>query len=143
MSARIYVPGRGMVDLSVAVLDRRVKELDPRLSVERHPQSGDWVVFIEPPREDLSQEVEKIAVYGLGQTITKSADEILSELYARDTVRHGHDLLAEWDRRKEEFDRDLDRKAEEGTAILAEAIEWASRKDGTRQQDRFFMGGKD
>lgn len=123
MSAEIYVPGKGEIRFDPRVREavRAVEEYDPDLTLGRHAYTGDWVIFIRHGDQ------EPFPVYGLGQELP-SADEIKRHLYTGDVRRHGANIVKHILARQDERQRDAKRRADDATAVAAEALDFHTRK---------------
>lgn len=116
----IYLPGRGMVNLTARRIDKAVNEYDERLFFRLNPQTGDWCVYRKQEHGK-----EPIAVLGFGRDIPHPNDVIArlrqTDSYRRDLVRQ---INEHNDRRKKELQDAVD----EGQEAMAEALEWGTRK---------------
>ena len=128
----LFVPGRGSVNLAVARIDRAVREYDERLLFARHPQTGQWSVFIKIERdlpEEFGTVVEGQRVYPvLGfphdrDPETLDIEEIKVRLYKADSVRHGKQILADMHAHNERVKEPQRRVASEAAGIAAEVLE--------------------
>lgn len=127
--ARIYLPGAGMVDLSVARLDRAVREYDERLSFRLNEETGDYCAWIKTPRPHGPANPPEIPVLGFGPDVPP-ADVVLQRLMASDTRRHGDRVLHEIDRNNERIQQDKRLRADEARDETAEKLEFLMRNAG-------------
>lgn len=132
MSVRLYVPGRGMVDVSAYRVDKAVKEYDERLLFARNTDTGQWCVYIQPERD-----AEPLPILGFNEV--PHPTDALKELYKRDAWRRGNEILDKVNRRNAEIKQQYEDAASEGSAIAAEAFEWGFRKMGAAPTAKIFV----
>lgn len=121
MSATIYLPGRGVVDLAANRVDRAVNEYDERLSFARNEQTGDWCVFIKMERGWDGPDAG-LPVIGFGREIPHPEDA-LKRLHNADSVRRGSEILDSINRHNEDIDKQLDYASSQGAGHYVEALE--------------------
>lgn len=125
--SHLYLPGRGMVNLDARRVDRAVQEYDERLFFSRHPQTGQWTVFIKIER-DLPDEFGTVvsgtrAFPVLAFNDIPEPSEATRRLYESDAIRHGTRILDKIHENNERVREPLRRKAEEAQEQLAEVVE--------------------
>jgi hypothetical protein len=128
----LIVPGRGVVNLAAAAIDRAVREYDERLLFATNPQTGQDTVFIKLPRDfefldDVGvsiagDKVMPVLAFNPHQPLPHP-DAVVRELYKRDTVRHGTKLLDDLHRHNEAIRKQYRAAAAEADEALAEAQE--------------------
>lgn len=116
----IYLPGRGMVNLTARRIDKAVTEYDERLFFRRNPQNGQWTVF-----RKMEHGVEPLPVLGFGFDIP-SVDRVLKRLYESDSRRH--DLVARINKHNERLKKEQQDKVDDAQEFAAEALEWGANK---------------
>lgn len=149
MSSRLYIPGRGMVDLEAHRVDTAVREYDERLFFDEHPVNGQWCIFIKvgaelPYYPDMLYMEGTNVIPILGFDKIPHPEDALKRLYAADTVRHGEQILDDMNRRNEAAKKAAAKQADEATGEAAEAMEWFNRQVDKHPVPRIFVpGGKE
>jgi hypothetical protein len=143
----LYVPGRGMVNLSATRVDSAVSEYDERLMFAQHPENGQWVIMLKMPSDydgpdGLSLDGTTKVIPILGFDNIPHPDDALKRLYQTDTLRWGEQILDDMNRRNEDRKKQFDAQAAEGSGEAAEAMEWFYRNEGKHPQARIFVPGK-
>jgi hypothetical protein len=131
LSVSIYLPGRGMTDLSAMRVHKAVQEYDERLMFARNTDTGQWCVYIQPERD-----AEPLPIIGFDEV--PSSEHVIGELYKRDAVRRGSEILDAVNRNNERIRQKYEDAASEGSGIAAEALEWGFRKQGVGNAKVFF-----
>lgn len=121
MSATIYLPGRGVVDLEANRVDRAVHEYDERLSFARNEETGDYCIFIKMERGWDGPDAG-LPVLGFGKQIPHPEDA-LKRLYQADSLRRGNEILDDINRTNDDVHKQLDAAAHEGAGHYVEALE--------------------
>ena len=132
-SDAIWLPGKGMVSLSARAAAKAVEEYDPDLILGKHAATDDWVVFIKNGPGG-----QPFPVFGLGKELP-GPDEIKRRLYQADTKRRGTKIVAEVERRNEQRRREAAARASDAAGEVAEAYDWALRKQGAHPFPRVFV----
>lgn len=103
------------------------KQYDDRLLFKRHPENGDYVIFVYT---DMSDGMPRLKpVLGFGKTLP-TPDHVRKTIYEADTWRHGDRILREMDARKAAYDRNSAMIREAAAAETAEKLEHAVRSRG-------------
>jgi hypothetical protein len=87
MSAQIFIPGKGMIDLAVVRVDRAVREYDERLFFDLNSANGQYAVFIRMPHGKPPH-----PVMGYGFEVPEP-HEVIKKLYQNDGLRFGEEIL--------------------------------------------------
>lgn len=117
-SARIWLPGQGVVDLEPMRVHRAVSQYDERLMFGRH-DNGDWCIFVKMPHGEIP-----LPVLGFGRELP-TPEEAVRRADAANTRRYGTQIL---ERIKKEDEatraahaRERERLAETYADIMKEA----------------------
>lgn len=121
---RLFIPGQGMVDSRVYKVDAAVKAYDSRLMFGKHPESGDYCVFIELPRP-----AEPYPVIGFGQEIPEPS-RVVERLQRADTMRNGEAIYKDMIRSQKAYRDNLEYNTDQAGEESAEVIEHFMRKEG-------------
>lgn len=132
MSVRLYVPGHGMVDASAYRVQKAVKEYDERLLFAQNTETGQWCVYIQPERD-----AEPLPIVGFNEI--PSPERVCRELYQRDALRRGTEILDEVNARNAAIKQKYEDAAAEGSAIAAEGFEWGFRQMGAAPTTKIFI----
>lgn len=145
---RIFVPGRGEVDLRVWKLAEAAREYDERLTVGQNQADGNWCVFIKTARGTFPP-LDLYPVLFLAHTQDAVAQiepgELKKRLYNADTKRHGNDVLRMVNKWNDELQAQQQAKVDEGEYAAAEGLEWWNRhdnKDIGKRNIKVFPGEK-
>lgn len=111
----------GLVDLNVLKVDAAVNDYDERLYLERHKETGDWVVMITMERPSDPYPVLGFKDLPDPRTVVQKLRESDSQ---REDIRQ---RIMQYNKAK---DRELDHKIQENVGAGAEALEYISRKEG-------------
>lgn len=138
---KIWLPGRGVVDLEARRVSAAVEAYDPRLFFGRidqpdHPGYGDWVVFVRMPRGQ-----DPIPVLGFQYEIP-TPEEAVRRCHAANTKAHGDAILraVEADYREQER---IQKAAEaELQGEYVELMESGVRRMGAHPSPRIFVPGE-
>lgn len=130
---RLWVPGRGVVDLRIERIQRAVEAYDSRLVLARHELTGDWVIFVKLGPDDL------YPVIGLGPELPRSPEEVTQRLARADSRRHTESLLDQINRRNEAIRKAKRDAADEAIGETAEWFEWGYRREGWHPSPRIFV----
>lgn len=121
---RLFIPGQGMVDSRVYTINSLLKDYDSRLMFSKHPETGDWCVFIEMPRPE-----QPYPVMGFGDNIPE-ASMVLDRIKQGDTMRTGNTIYRDIVRSQERFRAAQTYKTDQAGEESAEVIEHFMRKEG-------------
>lgn len=147
MSASIYVPGRGVVNLAARRIDNAVREYDERLFFARHPQNGQWSVFVKIAGglpEDFGTVVEgqhAFPVVGFPHDRdpeTLDLEEIMHKLYKADSMRHGTRILDEMHEHNEKVRAPARAAADDAAGAMAEVVESYTHGQGDTKYSRLL-----
>lgn len=116
----IYLPGRGMVNLTARKIDKAVREYDHLLYFRRHPQNNQWTIF-----RKMEHGADPHPVLGFGYDLP-TVEFVRRRLYETDSRRH--DIVRRVNENNARIKREQAQKVAEGEAIAAEALEWGRRK---------------
>lgn len=123
----LFVPGRGVVDLATMRLDAAVREYDERLTFATHPHTGQPTVFIKMEADaDTGVQLDGsnvMPVLAFPHGTEPDPEFVKRELYMRDSLRHGLELLDDIRRNNDALRREHQERASEAAGILAEARE--------------------
>lgn len=117
----LYIPGQGFVDFRLRNAVKAVEEYDDRLILARHEYTGDWVAFVQLGPDRM------FPVIGFGRDLPEP-DEIRRILEKHDTRRHGEKILRDIQEHNDRLQKEIRDRADEGSGIAAEAMEWGVRK---------------
>lgn len=143
MSATLYVPGRGVVNLAYRAVDRAVAEYDERLFAADHPQTGTPSIFIKMPPDSEWNLEEGLSIDG-NRCVPVMAfphgmpheDAVLRRLHETDAVRRGKELLDDLNRRNDALKEPARREAAEQAGEVAEVWESAMHRLGKTKHSR-------
>lgn len=121
---QIYLPGHGMVDLSVKRAHDAAVEYDERLSFKLHEESQQYAVYISMPH---GSDPPELPVLGFGYEVPHP-DEVKRRLYEADSLRHGDELRRDMNRRNAERLKEQEYARSQKVADGAERIEHGVRK---------------
>ena len=130
---RLWVPGHGLVEASIARASKAVDEYDEALMLARHELTGDWCVFLKKGPFG-----EPFPVVGLGRDLP-GPQEIQRRLYHADAKRRGNEILDQINRHNDELQQPGRDSADTAEGIAAEAYEWGFRKMGAHPTPRVFV----
>lgn len=138
----IFVPGRGMVDLSMTQVDRAVREYDERLLFATHPETGQPGIFIKMERDfewesALDIGGDRVVAVCMFRDVP-SPDEALRKLHQSDSMRHGEQMLDDIHRHNNAIKAQGEYRASEGTGVAAEVHEFLHRKSGDARYHHSF-----
>lgn len=143
----LYVPGRGMVNLSAMRVDSAVSEYDERLMFAQHPENGQWVIMLKMPSDydgpDGLHFGSDRVIPILGFNDIPHPDDALKRLYQTDTLRWGEQILDDMNRRNADRKKELEFEADNASGEAAEALEWFNRQQGKHPVKRIFVPGRD
>ncbi len=125
---KVYHPRLGLVDSDIYTLDGLVREYDPRLHLNRHPDTGDWVVYVELERPN-----PPYPVFGFGHRLP-SKDELLDKLRASDS--HKRNIREAMNKHNEALTAEIDYKSRQEIGKAAEMVEAIARKQGMRPDNQ-------
>lgn len=141
MSAHIWLPGAGTVDLSVKRVDTAVREYDERLRFGRNDKTGDYCIFIKMPPNYVggipSSEGTLYPVIGFGNQIP-DAGEAIHRLRKADALKNGDAILREMNRENDSLTQHIDDNAHDASGIVAEAAEWFGREQGNLRYSKIY-----
>jgi hypothetical protein len=138
---KIWLPGRGVVDLEARRVSAAVEAYDPRLFFGRiddpnHPGYGDWVIFVKMPHGE-----PPVPVLGFQREIP-TPEEAVQRAHAANTKVHG-DQLIDMVERDHAIQKERQEKAEaELIAEYVELMESGLRRAGATPQTRVFLNGR-
>lgn len=125
---KVYHARLGLVDLNVAQVDAAVNEYDERLYLDKHPETGDWVVMIRMERPSAPY-----PVYGFQYTLPEPR-EVIQKLRANDSQREDiRQQIINFNKAKE---RAADHLVREQVGAGAELAEHVVRKSGRIPETR-------
>jgi hypothetical protein len=144
----IEVPGRGLVNLQAMRVDEAVRGYDERLRFGFNTQNGDWVIYIQLPR-DFEHPPYRIdgepmlPVLGFGHDIP-SVDYALKRLDETDAMKHGSKIYDKMLAHNEAIKKEQEEKWQEQLTEAAERMEHALRKEGQGSSTTkiFFQKGR-
>ena len=123
--------GRGVYNVKAAQVNREVEEYDERLRFGFNEANGDWVIYIKMPQGfDAAYFIEGEPVYpviGFGKEIPEPG-EAVKRLWKADTMQHGMKILDDINAHNQKIKDAHEEKASDGSAQMAEGLEWAHRK---------------
>lgn len=119
---KAYHKTLGLVDINVIQVDAAINEYDERLYLDKHPETGDWVVMIRMERPSAPY-----PVYGF-QYVLPSAREVVQKLRETDSQRE--DIRKNIIKYNEEREKALDYEVKQNVAAGAELVEHIARKEG-------------
>lgn len=134
MSARIWIPGSGMVDLAIRRVLVAVQEYDERLTFGRNEDTGQWTIYLfrdrdEPPFPILAFEGAE----------PPHPEDAVKRLYRMDALRRGEEILDEVNRNNASIRQKYEDKASDASGLAAEALEWGYRQMGAHPSPRVFV----
>ena len=139
---KIWLPGRGVVDLEARRVSAAVEAYDPRLffgriEEENHPGYGDWVVFVRMPHGE-----PPVPVLGFQYEIP-TPEEAVRRCHAANTKAHGEAILraVEEDYAKAQAARQYE--ADQLNEELAELLESGMHRQGAGARRVYMSGRKD
>lgn len=117
-SAKIWLPGQGVVDLEPMRVHRAVSQYDERLMFGRH-DNGDWCIFVKMPHGEIP-----LPVLGFGSELP-TPEEAVRRADEANTRRHGTKILEhikkEDESRRAAIARERERLSETYADIMKEA----------------------
>lgn len=125
VSATVFVAGQGEVDFhergQLREVYKVIREEDPddKLMLGQHPQTREWVLFLKPRANPFGLDAP-YPVLGLG-TETPDPSKVRELLHKTDTRRNGDQILKDIHANNDRLRMEMDKKASEGTEIMAEA----------------------
>jgi hypothetical protein len=125
--SNVYLPELGMVSKATLKVDDELRRYDERLFLKRHPDTGDYCVYIKQPHWSDPPDV---VVLGLGPNPPIDWYAVLYKMYEMDTLNHASTMLNavnEWNEKKR---REAKQRADEATMFAAEHLEYAKRREG-------------
>lgn len=128
---RLWIPGKGEVDVRILGLQRVCSNYDDRLVLARHELTGDWVVFITLDNGNL------YPVIGIGRELI-SPDALRERLWKADAKRHGDKVLQEVNRNNQNIRDGYREKSDDASEAAAEAFEWGFRQEGVLPKKVFI-----
>lgn len=111
----------GLVDLNVIKVDAAINDYDERLYLERHKETGDWVVMIAMERPSEPYPV-------LGFQELPDVRTVIQKLRESDSRRE--DIRQQIMKFNAAKDKEIDYKIQENVGQGAELVEHISRKTG-------------
>lgn len=117
----------GMVDKRIFDLDKAANEYDEKLHLDRHPETGEWTVYI-----DLERPLRPYPLFVFGARLP-TVDEFRQKLEQSDSQKH--DIRAQMNKANEAHGAEIDRKTREEVGKAAEAVEFIARKQGMMQDN--------
>lgn len=130
---QLWLPGKGLVPPHAREAWQAVKDYDCDLGLARHDESGEWVVTIQ--RGNMT---EPHPIFSLGKELP-SRERIQKLLYCNDVRRRGNELFNQILRVQETRQKHMRDEVNDQTGVVAEAFEWAHRKQGTHASPRIFV----
>lgn len=135
-SESIWLPSAGELRFDELNVARAVEEYDPELTLGQDRSSGQWAVFLPTPDGE-----SKFPVFGFGHELP-SPERAKELLYRADVRRNGRQILADIERTKDDFDREMEVKADEGREAVAEVIASHMNAEGTHPYPTIHLGGR-
>lgn len=114
-------------------VNKVVNQYDERLSFGFNEENQDWCVFIKVEHGDRPE----VPILGFGSRVP-TPDEALERLFKTDALRHGDYILTQMRKENEAKQQALRDATDAATTEAAEKIEFANRRHGINDQDRFF-----
>lgn len=142
----ILVPGRGLVNLDALRVDKAVKEYDERLSFGYNPTNGDWVVYIQLPRDYQGAWYQidgenVMPVLGVGTTVP-SPEAVTKRLYETDAWRNGKEMYDSMLRHNEKLKAAQKEQADQLDLEVAERLASVKKKmDGQGETTKIYFDG--
>lgn len=112
----------GMVDSLVAKLDQAANEYDEKLHLNRHPDTGQWAVYI-----DLERPQKPYPVMVLNEPLPDPRD-LIERLRRTDT--HRRDIRAEMNRSNDQHMAEIEYKSRQEVGKAAEMVHAIAIKQG-------------
>lgn len=112
----------GLVDSTIARLDAVVNGYDEKLHIDRHPDTGQWVVYIA-----LERPQRPYPLFALGDRLP-TPDELKEKLQASDTQKH--DIRAAMNKHNESHMAEIDYKGRQEIGKAAEMVHEIAKKQG-------------
>lgn len=122
MSAGIWLPGHGQVDLGVLRVDKFVSEYDERLRFGRNVETGQYCVYVCMRGQD------PLPIIGFNEI--PSNDVLARELYQRDALRRGREIIDDIQNTNDRIQAEKEKAAAEASEGVAEVLEWFNRSMG-------------
>lgn len=119
---QVYHNRLGLVDKRVVELDAAANQYDEKLLLDRHPDTGQWTVYIK-----LERPLEPYPLFVLGDELPTKW-ELTERLQASDSQKR--DIRAQMNKANEAYVASLDAKTREEVGKAAEAVEFIARKQG-------------
>lgn len=129
----IYLPGRGVVNLTHRAVDEAVHAYDERLFAATHPHTGNDTIFVKMPPHfedgiDIGgQRCLPILAFPEGFPHT---DDVLKRIYQADAVRRGDEILREIHRHNDRIKAEKEYESSERAGELAEVIASYRHRNG-------------
>lgn len=159
---RIEVPGRGMVEVAAMRVDAAVREYDERLRFGFNPTNGDWVVYIQYPRDFegapyVIDGTPVMPVLGVGPEIP-APHTVVDRLQKMDAWKRQADFHKQHMENYERAKKAREEREYEENQEVAERVEHALRAEGvdtgvtkiyfgskrrTRSGSRYNIGRRD
>lgn len=122
MSIMVQHRRLGLVDSTIARLDAVVNEYDEKLHLDRHPDTGQWTLYV-----DMERPMPHYPVFVL-PTPLPTADALRNKLVASDTQRQ--DIRLQMNKANAAMEAEIDRKSRQEVGKAAEVVEYLARKQG-------------
>lgn len=138
---KIWLPGRGVVDLEARRVSAAVEAYDPRLFFGRieepgHPGYGDWVVFVKMPHGQ-----DPIPVLGFQYQIP-TPEEAVRRCHAANTKAQGEAIIELVEKDYREQKRLQEAAEAELQGEYVELMESGIRRMGAHPNPRIFVPGE-
>ncbi len=134
MSIQAYHNRLGMVDANIILVDNAVSEYDERLFIDRHRETGDWVVMIKMERPN-----PPYPVLGFGPNLPPK-HQVMQRLIESDAQRN--DIRGEINKANALREKHIDDQRREAVGESAEIVEYLSRKEGHLPEYKSYRKAK-
>lgn len=130
----LWTPQNGWTSQQEREAAKAVEDYDPSLVLGQRQDTGEWVVFLKegPANKDV------FPIFGLG-TRLPGRDELLKKLTEADVRRHGQKIYAQILANMAKEEAAAKAARHDMTTPVAEAAEWAMRREGLTSHKRIYV----
>lgn len=118
----------GLVDSTIARLDAVVNAYDEKLHINRHPETGQWVVFI-----DLERPQRPYPLFALPDSLP-TPDQLKEKLQASDTQKQ--DIRGQMNKFNEQHAAEIDYKGRQEIGKAAEMVHAIAKAQGMAEDNQ-------
>lgn len=120
----LFIPGRGVMDSRVYLIDRALNDYDERLMFARNEDTGDWCVYVRMPAPE-----PPFPVFGCGHDIPEPK-ELIARVKEGDMMRNGDRIYNDMIKSQEKYRADLKYKGDQASEESTEVVEHFMRQHG-------------